>query len=1180
MKWRLSGYTFLKGLKILLILLAIASCKDISHLFVLIPPQESGIDFINRIELNDTINGVDFEYVYNGAGVAVGDVNNDGLNDLFFAGNMESSRLYLNLGGLKFRDISTEAGVITDRWCTGVSFADINNDGFTDIYICVAGLGAPETRKNIFFINQGLDDNGIPHYKDMAMEMGLADEGYSTMAVFFDYDKDQDLDMYLLTNAMEARMRNALRPRRINGEGPSTDRLYRNEGEGRFTDVSEPAGILQEGYGLGIGICDINQDGWTDVYCSNDFLSNDLLWVNNQDGTFSEQSAQYFKHFTSNGMGMDIADYNNDALIDVIVLDMLPMTNQRQKQMIGYRNLNRFYESIKMGYHPQYLRNTLQLNRGQFEDGKFRFSEIGYLAGMHQTDWSWSPLLADYDNDGWKDLSITNGYRKDVTNLDYIYFTLRQNTVFGTPDARKELAVRAMNDLPDVQLPNFIFKNNQDLTFSDRSYDWGLDVPTFTNGTAYSDLDNDGDLDIVINNIDQVAMLFRNTASDHKRHHYLSIRFDEKIRDYEKPGLKVWAYHQDNQQYYEYSPYRGYKSTVGPEVIIGLGLSPAVDSLMIQWPDGHVIRWHDLPADTTLYINKESGVKHEQHSLIPTFKTQNPDLRFEDITAELDLKVRHIENSRNDLDIIPIILHKLGQFGPGLAVGDINGDNLEDIYVGNDSKIPGYLLMQQKDQTFRQVPFPLDSVYEDMGALFFDADNDGDKDLYVVSGGSNWQENDPRYQDRLYLNDGSGEFNLASGALPPLTTSGSCVVAGDYDLDGDPDLFIGGRLTPNRYPASPQSYLLENQNGRFIDVSEKLGSSRGMLGMVTAALWTDTNGDGHPDLIIAGEYMPVTLLINTGKRFIDKTSDYGLENTSGWWNSINGADLDHDGDIDYIVGNYGLNSFFQPTPERPVEIYGNDYDKNGSFDPITTVYIEEESYIFHPRNLMIDQIPSFELRFRTFEKYSTTPFNRSFTEEEINSSVHLENRMMASVILENGEGNRFNIQPLPTKAQFSPVYGTAITDINNDGFPDLLLIGNSYDEETVYGYYDASYGTLLINKGDLRWEFAENNKINLLADGDKKALARIRTGNRDAYVITENNGPLQVLSTQKPAAGRLLEAGDDDWYALIEYKDGRKSKIEFYHGSGYLSQHSRKVQLNGEIRKVKIVKYTGETRIF
>jgi hypothetical protein len=1160
--------------------LVLTSCKDKQKLFEIIHSQRSGITFNNHLEINDTINGVVFEYVYNGAGLAVGDVNNDGLNDLFFAGNMVSSQLYLNQGSLTFKDITAKAGVSTDRWCTGTSFIDINADGLLDLYICVAGLGTPEVKRNIFFINQGVDELGIPHFKDLASEMNLADDGYSTMAVFFDYDKDQDLDVYILTNAMEAKLRNALRPRRVNGEGPSTDRLYRNDGNGHFTNVSREAGILQEGYGLGIGICDINQDGWTDVYCSNDFLSNDLLWINNRNGTFSEESATYFKHFTNNGMGMDIADYNNDGLLDIIVLDMLPMSNQRQKQMIGYRNLTRFYESLDMGYHPQFLRNTLQLNRGKFDDEKFRFSEIGYLTGVYQTDWSWSPLLADYDNDGWKDLSITNGYRKDVTNLDYIYFTLQENMMFGTRQAKREQAISAMKELPDVQLPNFIFNNNKDLTFTDKSKEWGLDYPTFTNGTAYADLDEDGDLDLVINNIDQEVIIFKNLTSEKKDHHFLKVKFDRSVKDFEKIGLKIWAYHQQNTQYYEYSPYRGYKSTVSPEILIGLGNSKSIDSLIIQWPDGSSRKWQDLDADTTLWLRKDHSHAIAPGHIIPGFNKETSLLKFTDQTEAYHLKIKHEEHSRKDLDQIPIIMHNLGQYGPGIAVGDVNRDGLEDLFVGNDSNFPGFLILQQPDKTFSQIPFPIDSVYEDLGALFFDPDQDGDLDLYVVSGGSNWNDGDLKYQDRLYLNDGAGHFTRSEDALPSITSSGSCVIAGDYDIDGDLDLFVGGRITPNKYPSTPKSYLLENQDGKFKDVSSKLGIMGGYIGMVSSALWTDLNGDPLPDLIITGEYMPITVLINEGTKFNNQTADYQLENTSGWWNSIHGADLDHDGDIDYVLGNYGLNSFFKPTIDHPVEIYANDYDKNGSFDPITTVYMQDESYILHPRNLMIDQIPSFEYRFRTFDKYSTTPFNLSFTEEEINSSLHLQCDMLQSIILEKKGNNSFEIHSLPNESQFAPVYGIAFDDFNQDGLPDLFLIGNSYAEETVYGYYDASFGSVLLNQGDFSWRFLENNQINLIADGDKKALSKVMIGDGLGYIMTENGGFLQAFIFNQPPGGSFIELEEDDWYALVEYENGEIARFEFYHGAGYLSQDSRILIKEPQMKGVKIVKYSGKLRNF
>jgi hypothetical protein len=1156
----------------------LGSCQNEEKLFQIIRAEDSGISFTNSIETNDSINGVEFEYVYNGAGVAIGDVNNDGLSDLFFAGNQVSSRLYLNMGNLTFRDVSSESNILTNQWCTGVSFVDINSDGLLDIYICVAGLGPEDSRQNIFFVNQGLDPEGIPQYRDMAGEMGLADNGYSTMAVFFDYDRDQDLDVYILTNAMESRMRNALRPRRINGEGPSTDRLYQNDGMGYFRDVSKQAGILQEGYGLGVGISDINQDGWMDVYCANDFLSNDLLWINNQDGTFKEASGKYFKHFTSNGMGMDIADYNNDGLLDIIVLDMLPMSNQRQKQMIGYRNMTRFYESLKLGYHPQYLRNTLQLNRGKFKDGQYRFSEIGYLAGIYQTDWSWSPLMADFDNDGWKDLSITNGYRKDVTNLDFIYFTIQENWMFGTAEAKKEFARSAMDNLPDVKLHNFIFRNNGDLSFSDKSAEWGLEVETFSNGTAYADLDNDGDLDILTNNIDQEVIIYENLSNKINRNHYIKIVFDPIIKDFEKIGLKSWIYHQGSTQFYEYSPYRGYKSTVGGEIISGLGHSHRVDSLIIQWPDGKTQKWYNLTSDTTLVINK-NYVQAAAGYAIKDFNKLSYVLEFADLTESLDLIIKHQENSSKDLDRVPTILRNLGQSGPGIATGDINNDGLDDLYVGNDSDHPGYILIQKSESNFDIHPFSKDPSYEDLGALFLDVDQDGDKDLYVVSGGSNWSDNHPEYQDRLYLNDGEGSFTLDARATPIITSSGSCVIAADYDLDGDLDLFVGGRVVPGQYPKTPKSYLLENQSGKFVDVSNKLGKENGYIGMVSSALWTDLNHDYRPDLILVGEYMPITIMINQGDQFTKNTKEYKLENTYGWWNSINGADIDSDGDIDYVIGNYGLNSFFKPTVEQPVELYANDFDLNGTFDPITTVFIQNESYIFHPRNLMIDQIPSFGERFKTFEKFSNTPFRNSFTKEEIDNSIHKQCQMMHSVILERTEDDYFRIHNLPHQAQFSPVFGIVLHDFNDDHLPDLLLTGNSFAEETVYGYYDASLGTVLINEGSFRWKHLENNKINLVAEGDKKAMVKICIGANTGLFLSENNGYLQVLGLTTNKNSIPLKLKDNDWHGTIHYEGGSSQKVEFYYGNGYLSQNSRTLMIDEQVKSLEITTFSGETRI-
>ncbi len=1147
-------------------------------LFKFIPSSHSGIDFVNQLTISDSINGVTFEYIYNGGGLAVGDLNNDGLKDVFFAGNMVSSRMYLNQGDLKFDDVTKESGLTTQHWCTGVSIVDINDDGLNDIYISVAGFAAGKTRENIFFINQGIDKDGVPHFKDMATAYGLNDAGYSTMGIFFDFDKDQDLDLYLLTNAEDGSKRNALRKIKVDGEAESTDRLYRNEGDGTFTNISREAGILIEGYGLGVAACDINQDGWTDIYCANDFISNDLLWINNHDGTFTESAGEYFSHFTHNGMGVDIADFNNDGLSDVIVVDMLPATNYRQKLMIPFLNIGRFYGSINVGYHPQFMRNTLQLNQGKFKDGKYRFSEIGFLAGVYQTDWSWAPLFADFDNDGWKDLLITNGFRKDVTNLDYIN-DISKRSQFGKEESRRQYFVDAMDKLPDVKLPNYIFRNDGNLGFSDNSKKWGLIHPTFTNGTACADLDNDGDLDIIFNNIDQEVTLYENQLQSNKKtaRDYLSIRFQKSTKEYYKLGLKVWVYQPDNRQYFEYSPYRGYKSTIDTDIHIGLGKSGQVDSLVFQWNDGSIEIIKNPTINRVLEISKPESNSPIYSSLIRDFIGAEWGIEFEDVTEELSVYYKHEEVATNDFVVTRSLIHSLSKYGPSISIGDINRDGLEDFFVGADLRQHSSFFLQNSDYTFSRKEFSEDNIYEDSGSLLFDADNDGDLDLYVVSGGYHWPDESTQYQDRLYFNDGKGNFHRSEKALPEIQSSGSCVVACDYDQDGDLDLFVGGRVKGKNYPNTPQSYLLENQGGVFINRSELLGSSHGNLGMVTSALWTDVNSDGLSDLLVVGEWMPITILLNKNGAFVNETATYKLEETTGWWNSINGADLDQDGDIDYVLGNYGLNSYFKCSKEKPIEIYSGDFDRNGVNDPIVTHFIGDEAYIVHPYNVLTQLIPSMKNRFRTFTEYGKTPFKNAFLEEEMAGVLKLDCKTMESIVIENLGEDGFILHTLPIEVQFSPVFGTLIDDVNSDHLPDLILVGNSFSEETNTGYYDASFGNVLINQGNFKWKVAPPSHTNFVAEGDKKSMANIMVGENKVILISENSGNLQAVKYQQDHNLKSITFQPDDWYYTTVI-GGKKQKTELYYGNGFNSSSSRRVQFSADINEINVFKFDGSKR--
>lgn len=1076
-----------------------ACARKEEKLFEIHQGSAVGIDFENTITSSDSINALTFEYIYNGSGVGVGDFNNDGLEDLFFGGNQVSSRLYLNGGQLNFRDVTEAAGVTTERWITGVSVVDINQDGWQDIFLVVAGKTTQEKMRDLLFINQGVK-NGMPSFKESAADYGIDDDGYGTMGAFLDYDKDGDLDLYLLTNALESFNRNNLRPKRTNGEASSTDRLYRNNGDNTFTNVSKEAGILIEGYGLGVNISDINQDSWPDIYVSNDFMSNDLIWINQHDGTFKNMAAEYLKHQTHNGMGVDIADFNNDAQADIMVVDMLPPGHARQKMMTPGQNYDFFYMSEQMGYQAQYMRNTLQLNRGKFDD-KILYSEIAFFAGVSSTDWSWAPLFVDFDNDGWKDLFIANGYRKDVTNLDFI-FDLKNVSPFGTNAARREKFNDELDKLDEVRLTNYFYRNNGTLTFSDKTSAWSGDTPSFSNGAAYVDLDNDGDLDLATNNIDEAVTLYENLSNKSKTvKHYFRIIFDDAFLN-----QKIWLYTDGKVQYQEYTPYRGFQSSVSKIVHFGLGQYSKVDSLKIVWPDNAMAVVHGLPADTTLHISRKDA----------TGKFISPDTsipyRFVNTQAIVH---RHEEKSPSDIKMTRTLLHELSRFGPCAAKGDVNGDKLDDLFIGGEPGSTSKLFIQKSDGTFSTSLISNDTTREDGDALFFDMDNDGDLDLYVASSCASSVED--AKQHILYTNDGSGQFTLSHERLPTINSSASCVVAEDYDKDGDLDLFVGGRIKPRAYPSSPRSYILENKDGKFSDVTKKLNQTLEFPGMISSALWVDVNKDGRPDLIMAGEWMPIRIFINDGNNFIEETIAYGMQHSNGWWNCLRAADINKDGYIDIIAGNTGRNSFFKPTIEHPIKMMAADLDKNGSVDPIVTYYneVEEERFIVHNRLVLIDQVPGFKKRFETFHQYSITPFEKAFTKEELKGAEEYVAYDLSSVVLVNQGGQKFERMSLPDMTQISAINDVLIDDVNNDSHADMIIVGNNYDQETLFGRYDASIGTVLLGDGKFNWKEVHNRQCNFIVDKQAREIVSLNgTNTRKIFAVVNNNGPVQTLELQ------------------------------------------------------------------
>ena len=1134
----------------------LGSCKSREKLFVQHTSSQTGITFANRLTETDSLNALTFEYMYNGAGVGVGDFNKDGLTDVYFAGNQVSSRLYLNQGSFHFKDITDESGTGTNVWCTGVSVADVNQDGWPDIYVCVAGPTKDSTqRANKLFINEGPTVDGVPVFTERAAEFGLNDMGYSTQAAFFDYDRDGDLDCYLLTNALETMNRNALRPKRMNGEAPGTDRLYRCEGKlptgneqskatvsfaarhvsratatTPYVNVSRQLGILTEGYGLGLCVSDLDDNGWPDVYCANDFLSNDLVWMNRNNAvkpTFTNQAAALLKHQTHNGMGVDIADINNDALPDIVVLDMLPPDNYRQKMMLPGSNYNRFQMDLNLGYQPQYVRNTLQLNRGkvamsQGQEGSGLvssnadqlpvFSEIGQLAGIEKTDWSWAPLLADFDNDGWKDLFITNGYRRDVTNLDFIVFNHEQAS-FGTPEARFRQTREELYRLPEVNLPKYAYRNQgsdpaKALTFEDVSEAWGLNLKGYSNGAAYADFDNDGDLDLVTNNIDDDAFVLENRLNQRVKHpHWLRLTFSPAPGLPVTIGTKVWLYGDGQVQMQELSPVRGFVSTVENVLHFGLGAANRFDSLVIRYPNGakQTIRQGAVDRLLTVQYDPE-GVWQE-----PASATQP--LFTEVSTAQSRLMIAHEENTVVDFNRTPLLPHQYSQNGPCLAVADVNGDQLDDFFMGTDVEKTSLVYIQQPNGQFKTVSLPGSEAYEDMGATFFDADGDGDQDLYVVSGGSREEGLSTAYQDRLYINDGSGRFLATANALPATRSSGSCVTAADFDGDGDLDLFRGGRIIPGQYPKPAPSYLLRNDSQkavgpRFTDVTDQLAPGLRHVGLVTAALWTDTDNDRQPDLMLVGEWMAPTIFTNNGGK-LTQANVPGFTGQTGWWCSLLACDPDHDGDTDYVAGNLGLNSKFRASIEEPVQVFADDYDKNGRLDPILTFYLNHEHVPVAQRDVIMTQIPAIKKRFPTYHDYANHPFEEMFTDDERASALVLRAEQMASCYIENKGEAGFKVHQLPIEAQMAPIYGLQAADFTGDGRVDLLLAGNFYGAETISGRYDAGKGMLLAGNGKGQFRAVSNTGLNF--DKDVRAIAPLRRPDRSTWwLVANNNGPLQV----------------------------------------------------------------------
>ena len=1174
-----------------LIVIWLAGCNNRNTLFEQISSARSGIHFNNRIIENDSINPLDVVNIYNGGGVGIGDFNNDGLSDIYFTGNMVSNRLYLNKGDFRFEDITDKAGVDGDgRWGRGVSVIDINNDGLYDIYVCNTIYDDSLRRRNLLYINKGIDKNGVPQFADSAAAYGLDIHIQSTMASFFDYDNDGDADMYLTVNEATS----ANNPNRFGGPASrgsvSKGRLYRNDYDSAtshtvFHDVSQSAGIILDGFGHGATIADINLDGWKDIYVSNDFLSDNILYINNHNGTFTDRSKEYFKHTSYNAMGQDIVDINNDGLADVVELDMSPEDNYRKKMMLNASNTTTIQNFDLYGHQYQYVRNTLQLNQGRRvgENDSMQspiFSEISYLSGVAQTDWSWAPVVTDFDNDSYRDIIITNGFPKDVSDHDFMVYNDKVNA--NTPKSE------VLNKIPQIKLRNYAYRNNGDVTFSNATFDWGLGIPSFSAGAAFADLDNNGTMDLVVNNTNDEAFVYRNNGNkSDSANHYLQIKFKGDKNNIN--GIGAWAdiyYDNGKHQTYENNPYRGYLSTMQCITHFGLGKVDMIDSLVVRWPNGKMQTKRQVRSNQLLEVKIADADKTylwEQDNDAGTSL-------FKEITHAAGIEHRHIDINHIDFNIQSTLPHKLSEYSPALAASDLNGDGLDDLVVGGNLLVPAQVLLQQKDGRFIKRALAIDSTRnkvdcEDAGILLFDANNDHATDVYIASGGYRFKANGANYQDRLYINNGKGIFTQATKVLPENHTSKLCVRAIDYNNDGKLDIFASGRVEPWQYPKPVSSFIFRNDSegnqAKFTDVSDEVAPDLKNIGMVCDALYTDFDNDNQRDLILTGEWMPITFLKNVNGKFVNVTDKSGINNKTGWWNSIVAGDFRHTGRTDYIVGNVGLNTFYQASDKYPVYITAKDFDGNGGYDAIPSLYLadrtgELKEFPAQGRDEVIERMPSMKKKYRDYKSFAIASFDEIFPPENRKDAIRLKATMLQSCYLRNDGNGKFTMIPLPKQAQVSALNGMIADDFDEDGNLDVLINGNDFGTEVTIGRYDALNGLLLKGDGSGKFMPLSIRQSGIYIPGNGRALVALRGKDNVQVAASQNKAPLKLFALNKPAT--TVQILPTDVSAVIKYKDGKTEKREFYYGTSFLSQSARFIKISSAVSSVDILDNKGNHR--
>jgi len=1101
-----------------LLVTALQSCSHrqaaVPHpLFQVLDHGRTGLEFQNALHPTGQFNVFDYMYYYNGSGLGAADFNNDGKIDLFFAANQGDNKLFINTGDLHFKDVTAQSGLPQDHgWSTGVSVVDINNDGLLDIYICEAGRlpGLPVTH-NQLLVCQGIDAEGIPHYRDEAAAYGLDFSGYSTQAVFFDYDGDGDLDMYLLNHSIHQNGTFGPRLQKLATTNPySGDHLYRNEGNGKFTDVTAGSGINSSviGYGLGIAVADINLDGYPDIYVGNDFHENDYMYINQRNGRFADENEQRTMHTSQFTMGVDVADVNNDGFPEIISMDMLPYDPYILKRSLGEDSWDIFNLKIGYGYSYQYTRNNLQFNR---RNG--HFSEIGLYAGVAATDWSWSPLWMDFDNDGLKDLFISNGIPKRLNDIDYIDFISNeelQAKMRGNGLDAKDLALA--NKFPEIRLPSKFFHNDGNFQFTDLKARIQGSENLYSNGAIYADLDGDGDLDIVVNNIDDYAVVYRNTSNDSLRQQFVNIRLHGPSANVNALGAKVILFANKGIRTYEKYPVRGFLSSMETPIHIGLDRT-TVDSAFLVWPDNTYQRFTIHPNDRSLAFSYTRGLPAFDYRLI-TDHWPNKTLPVKDITEATGLRYKHTENGFPEFDREPLLSHMLSTEGPALAVGDFNKDNRDDVFIGSSKRNKPALFIQLPDGKFspsKQPALDADSTYEDVDACWADVNGDGFEDLLVASGGNEFYGTDTMLTPRVYLNNGKGKLYKKEDAFDHLFLNASCILPVELDGDHQPDLFLGARSVPFAYGEVPQSHLLQNDgHGRFTDVTARYAPELTNVGFVTRAVWFDLDGDGKKDLILSLEWGGIVAFMNHGNTFSKRM----LTDKKGWWNFILPVDLNGDGHIDLIAGNLGLNSRLKASGEQPVRMYYFDFDGNGKKDQILTYYLDGKELPFANKEELERQMPGLKKTFLYAGDFAKASLTDLFPLEKLRQADTLTADYFSNAVLLNDGHDHFITKSLPWEAQLSSYRDAVVINANNDSLPDILLVGNYYENNIQMGRYDADYGTILINKGKGQFETSTLNGLAIKGQIRRIDPIRVREGN--ALILARNNDSVRIIQFDPP----------------------------------------------------------------